>query len=78
METTTFKTVFAGVRPPRVATFLDRNDPDWEHTCLQMIQFYSSLWGGQYNIIVPTDGTEIQSAFWKASSYTIRIIAFRM
>ena len=65
MVTTSFETVFASVRPPRVVTFLDRNDPDWEQTCLRIIEFYSSVWGGKYNIIVPTDGTVILPDFWK-------------
>jgi hypothetical protein len=65
VATTTFETVFASVRPPRVATFLDRNDPDWQHTCLRIIEFYSSVWGGKYNIIVPTDGTVLLPDFWK-------------
>lgn len=65
MATTAFETVFASVRPPRVVTFLDRNDPDWEQTCLRIIEFYSSVWGGKYNIVVPTDGTVVLPDFWK-------------
>jgi hypothetical protein len=29
-----------------------------------MIEFYSRLWGGAYNIIVPTDGSRISETFW--------------
>jgi hypothetical protein len=33
-------------------------------TCLRIIEFYSRLWGGAHNIIVPTDGREITEPFW--------------
>ena len=59
-----FKTVNASVRPARVAILVDKADQDWQHTCLRIIEFYSRLWGGAYNIIVPTDGREITEPFW--------------
>jgi hypothetical protein len=58
------KTVHASVRPARVAILVDRADQDWQHTCLRIIEFYSQLWGGAYNIIVPTDGAQISEPFW--------------
>lgn len=59
-----FKTVHTSVRPARVAVLVDSSDPDWQHTCLRAIEFYSKLWGGAYNIIVPTDGKVIDDRFW--------------
>ena len=64
MQAADFKTIFASVRPARVAVLLDRSDPDWQETCLRIIEFFSSLWGGKYNIIVPTDGETISAPFW--------------
>jgi hypothetical protein len=60
----TFKTVHASVRPARVAVLVDREDGEWEHTCLRVVEFFSQLWGGAYNIIVPTDGKTIDERFW--------------
>lgn len=31
---------------------------------MRIIEFYSALWGGAYNIIVPTDGRTIDERFW--------------
>lgn len=31
---------------------------------MRVIEFYSRLWGGAYNIIIPTDGTSIDERFW--------------
>ncbi|SRR6266481_204546 len=60
-----FKTVHASVRPPRVAILVDKTDSDWQQTCLRIIEFYSKLWGGAYNIIIPTDGITIDETFWQ-------------
>jgi hypothetical protein len=43
---------------------VDKSDQNWEHTCLRAIEFFSQLWGGAYNIIVPTDGKTIDERFW--------------
>ncbi len=54
----------ASVRPARVAVLVDRADAQWQDTCLRIIEFYSRLWGGAYNIIIPTDGKSIDERFW--------------
>lgn len=59
-----FKTIFATVRPQKVAVLIDVNDPYWESTCLEVIQYFSRVWGGNHNIIVPTDGKVIDANFW--------------
>lgn len=64
MEKLPFKVLHASVRPARIAILVDRTDQDWQDTCLRIIEFYSQLWGGAYNIIVPTDGVEIDERFW--------------
>ena len=65
MRESPFKTVNGSVRPTRVAILVDRGDKDWQNTCLRIIEFYSRLWGGAHNIIVPTDGTQLDERFWK-------------
>jgi hypothetical protein len=64
MDKSAFKTIHASIRPARVAILVDKADEDWQQTCLRIIEFYSQLWGGAYNIIVPTDGREISEPFW--------------
>ena len=59
-----FRTVNASVRPGRVAVLIDKSDADWQNTALRVIEFYSFMWGGGYNIIVPTDGQTIDVQFW--------------
>ena len=59
-----FRTVNASVRPARVAVLIDKNDEDWQDTCLHVIEFLSQIWGGAYNLIVPTDGKAIDERFW--------------
>jgi len=48
------------IRPPRIATFINAKDPHWQDTVLRIIEIYSEIWGGAYNIIVPYeyDGKE--------------------
>lgn len=58
------KTIHTAVRPARVVALLDRNDQDWQDTCVHVIEFFSQLWGGAYNLIVPTDGQSIDERFW--------------
>jgi hypothetical protein len=64
MDKLAFKTLHASVRPGRVAILVDNTDKDWQQTCLRIIEFFSQLWGGAYNIIIPTDGNQIDKRFW--------------
>lgn len=59
-----FKTVNASVRPARVAILIDKNDEDWQDACLHIIEFFAQIWGGTYNLIVPTDGKTIDERLW--------------
>jgi len=48
-----------------VAVLVDIEDPDWQETCLRIIEHFSSAWGGEYHIIVPTDGTSLSVHSWE-------------
>lgn len=43
---------------------MDAADPDWQETCRRIIECLSSLWGGKYSLIIPTDGKTISPPFW--------------
>jgi hypothetical protein len=58
-------TIETRVRPGRVAVLVDINDPQWQNTCLRVIEYFTRLWGGCGNIIVPTDGKQISPLFWR-------------
>jgi hypothetical protein len=64
MDAPEFRTVFAGVRPARLAVLVDQGDTDWQNTCRRIIECLASTWGGKYSIIVPTDGSKIDAVFW--------------
>lgn len=65
MSEAQFRTVFSSVRPQRVVTFVDQREAKWRDVCLRVIELYSRVWGGNYNLIVPTDGTSLTPAFWR-------------
>jgi len=48
-----------------VAVLVDINDSQWQSTCLRVIEYFTRLWGGCGNIIVPTDGKVISALFWR-------------
>ena len=60
-----YKTILSSVRPARVCILVDRTDPDWQNSCVRVIEYFTTLWGGAYNIIVPTDGETISDIFWQ-------------
>lgn len=55
------------VRPLRFAYIVNR-DIDYSEL-QQMIQYNTSLWGGKYNLFVPTDGNEIRSDWLRQLIY---------
>ena len=65
MPSTEYRTLYTSVRPPRVAVLVFSDDPEWEHTCLRVIEFLTMLWGGKCSLIVPTDGKTILPIFWQ-------------
>jgi hypothetical protein len=58
------RTVSASVRPSRLAILINRNDQEWQESCLRIIERTSQIWGGWYSCIVPTDGQTISEPFW--------------
>jgi hypothetical protein len=64
MSKAAFKTLQAGVRPSRLAVLVDVQDPHWSDTGRRVIEVFSKIWGGSYNLIVPTDGISIHPYFW--------------
>lgn len=61
----TIKTITTSLRPHKVVVLVNRNDPGWQVTCLRIIEWYSQVWGGAYNLIVPTDGKSIDKTQWE-------------
>ena len=57
-----FKTIWSGVRPPKVAVLISEESEaeQW----LQVIDICSQTWGGMHFVVVPTDGVRIIGAFW--------------
>src|SRR6266852_2112721 len=68
MASISSKRIFTNVRPARVACLVHQDDEDWQQSCMRIIEFFSGVWGGAYNIIVPTDGKDIAKDFWKILS----------
>jgi hypothetical protein len=64
-----FRSVGTRLRPARLAILVDLKDPDWMHTCLEVIEWTTRVWGGWYSIIVPTDGFTINDCFFEILEY---------
>lgn len=60
-----YKNIATSVRTPKVVTFVSTTDKYWKETMLRIIEWYSKMWGGDNNLIVPTDGKTIDEKFWK-------------
>jgi hypothetical protein len=60
-----FKTLFVSVRPGRVAVLVNSADSDWMHTCVRVLEFLSTVWGGKHSLILPTNGATISETFWQ-------------
>jgi hypothetical protein len=63
-----FQTFIARSRPHRVAILTNIHDPNWQDSCLGIIQFFTKLWGGSQSVIIPTDGKTIAEEFWAVLS----------
>ncbi|WP_409291133.1 hypothetical protein [Peribacillus sp. SCS-37] len=51
------------VRPAKIVILVDVNSQFWETDCLAIIAMFNKIWGGNYNLIVPTDGKTIAPSF---------------
>jgi hypothetical protein len=40
-------------------------DSDWQNTCIRLLEFFTTIWGGKHSLIIPTDGTLIKKFFWE-------------
>jgi len=43
---------------------IHQDDEDWQESCLRVITYFSSVWGGAHNLLVPTDGKGLEKIFW--------------
>lgn len=59
----TFKIITTALRPQKIVSFIDSNEVDWIDISSSIIDFYSQCWGGNYNLIIPTNGTKIDNIF---------------
>lgn len=60
-----YKNIGSSVRTPKVVTFISITDPYWRHTVSKIIEWYSKMWGGAHNLIIPTNGKTIDERYWK-------------
>ena len=67
-QTQRFQTFIARSRPHRVAILAYIDDPNWQDSCLGIIQFITKIWGGSQTVIIPTDGKTIAEEFWAVLS----------
>src|ERR1035437_9125816 len=63
-----FQTFITRVRPHRVAVLTNIDDPNWQDSCMGIIEFLTKLWGGTHCVIIPTDGKTISEEFWAVLS----------
>ena len=52
------------LRPDRIAFLTNLHDPLWLGSCARIMEYCSLVWGGAGHVIVPTDGTTLDSHFW--------------
>ena len=58
-----FRRVELSLRPPRVAVAFAESDREWLDICQRIIEWLSKLWGGEYSLILPTDGSRLDERF---------------
>jgi len=60
-----YQNVTLSVRTPRLAILIDKGNPQWHAHVEGIIQAFTQTWGGEYFIIIPTDGKTIDEKFWE-------------
>jgi len=60
-----YRNVSLSVRTPRLAILIDKGEPQWHAHVEGIIQAFTQTWGGEYFIIIPTDGKTIDEKFWE-------------
>lgn len=61
----TYRNVTLSVRTPRFAVLIDKGSLYWHAYIEGIIQAFSQTWGGEYFLIIPTDGKAIDDKFWE-------------
>lgn len=64
-EKINLKQIVTAVRPNRYAVFIDEENLNWQENCERVIEWYSQMWGGAHNFIIPTNGDSIDNIFWQ-------------
>jgi hypothetical protein len=59
-----YKRVDSVVRPHRYAVLVDTASKTWPNAAKRAIEAFSTAWGGEYFVLIPTDGKTIAQAFW--------------
>ncbi|MGG3562739.1 hypothetical protein ABES03_14185 [Neobacillus rhizosphaerae] len=57
--------ISTGIRPAKVVVLVNINSEFWETDCLALLAMFNRIWGGDYNLIIPTDGVIIDPSFLK-------------
>jgi hypothetical protein len=60
-----YRNVSLSVRTPRFAILIDKGSPQWHAHIEGIIQAFTQIWGGEYFVIIPTDGKTIDEKFWE-------------
>ncbi len=60
-----YRNVTLTVRTPRLAMLINKGEPPWHAYVEGIIQAFTQTWGGEYFIIIPTDGKTIDEKFWE-------------
>ncbi len=64
-EKINLKQIVTAVRPNRYAVFINEENSNWQENCERVIEWYSQMWGGAHNFIIPTNGDSIDNIFWQ-------------
>lgn len=62
---TLYRNVTTSVRTPRFAVFINKRDKYWSAYVEGAISVFSQTWGGEYFLLIPTDGETIEEKFWQ-------------
>jgi hypothetical protein len=60
-----YRNVITSVRTPRLAVLINKNDKYWPAYVEGAISVFSQTWGGEYFLLIPTDGKTIDEKFWQ-------------
>ncbi|OQP47944.1 hypothetical protein [Niastella populi] len=59
----TYKKISTSIRPLKIAIFFNRDSKQWRSIVEGIIELNSTIWGGRFNIIIPTDGKTVEDQF---------------